>query len=258
MIPYDPLLTPHLPLPPLPAPTTLRKTIYRQLAKLYPSATIWFTGHSLGGAIAALAALETGNAAVTFEAPGDQLYARRLGIGAGAVAGGPVGGGRMGGSKSGGGGKSGGGKSGAGSGEVSPPPPSPPPIWQFGSRSDPIFMGECKGALSACYHAGYAMETKCHVGYTCYLDVDVDDDNGKDGGASGDNGGNHNDNYNEKAAAVKIDIRAHRMSSVMASIQSPVTFAPACQRPSPECRDCEQWTFREPPASAARKRRNNG
>ncbi len=47
---------------------------------MYPSATIWFTGHSLGGALASLAASTFEASAVTFNAPGEKLYALRLGL----------------------------------------------------------------------------------------------------------------------------------------------------------------------------------
>ena len=56
------------------------RKIYRELRQLYPTSQIWFVGHSLGGAVASVMSLTTGEPAVTFEAPGDQLYAKRLGF----------------------------------------------------------------------------------------------------------------------------------------------------------------------------------
>ena len=48
---------------------------------VYPQATVWFTGHSLGGALAAVmaAAIPRTNA-ITFEAPGERLFVERLGL----------------------------------------------------------------------------------------------------------------------------------------------------------------------------------
>jgi len=43
--------------------------ILPEIQKVYPNHQVWFTGHSLGGALAALAASITGNSAVTFESP---------------------------------------------------------------------------------------------------------------------------------------------------------------------------------------------
>ena len=37
--------------------------------------------------------------------------------------------------------------------------------------ADPVYMGTCNGATSTCYSAGYALETKCHVGRICNYDT---------------------------------------------------------------------------------------
>ena len=57
------------------------RQIYAKVRAVYPKATIWFTGHSLGGALAAVmtAAIPRTNA-ITFEAPGERLYVERLGL----------------------------------------------------------------------------------------------------------------------------------------------------------------------------------
>jgi len=60
----------------------LFKVLYGFVQALYPASSIWFTGHSLGGGLAALLANTYGSTAVTFEAPGDLLYSQRLGLGA--------------------------------------------------------------------------------------------------------------------------------------------------------------------------------
>lgn len=55
--------------------------IYAQVRTVHPEATVWFTGHSLGGALAAVmtAAIPRTNA-ITFEAPGERLFVERLGL----------------------------------------------------------------------------------------------------------------------------------------------------------------------------------
>ncbi|ODQ63173.1 alpha/beta-hydrolase, partial [Nadsonia fulvescens var. elongata DSM 6958] len=110
--------------------------IYRDLARIYPHQNIWVTGHSLGGALAALLARTYAIPAVSFEAPGDLLAAKRLHL---------------------------------------PFPPGIAPgeeyIWQFGHTADPIFMGVCNGVGSSCSLGGYAMETACHSGLNCVYDV---------------------------------------------------------------------------------------
>lgn len=110
--------------------------IYKDVIKEYPDATIWLTGHSLGGALASLLGRTFGLPAVTFEAPGEYLATKRLHL---------------------------------------PYPPGLPEymegVWHFGHTADPIFMGTCNGASSSCSIAGYAMETSCHTGKVCVYDV---------------------------------------------------------------------------------------
>lgn len=110
--------------------------IYRQVRNEYPNATIWTTGHSLGGALASLLGRTFGLPSVAFEAPGELLAARRLHL---------------------------------------PFPPGLPNylegIWHIGHTADPIFMGTCNGASSSCSIAGYAMETSCHSGRVCIYDA---------------------------------------------------------------------------------------
>lgn len=47
---------------------------------MYPHASIWTTGHSLGGALASLTAMSNSIPAFTYEAPGELLYAQRVGL----------------------------------------------------------------------------------------------------------------------------------------------------------------------------------
>ncbi|CAG8530307.1 11562_t:CDS:2 [Diversispora eburnea] len=85
----------------------------------YPNATIWLTGHSLGGALSSLLGITFGLPAVGFESPGERLAAERLHL---------------------------------------PKPPAIPydkmNIWHIGHSADPIFMG---GMSSSCYIGGYAV-----------------------------------------------------------------------------------------------------
>ena len=101
-------------------------------------------GHSLGGALASLIALTNDLPAFAYEAPGDLMYAQRIGL------------------------------------LPDLPPSDDPnatpdwteflstlPIYHFGNTLDPIFLGECTGPSSSCYWFDYALEMKCHVGYEC-------------------------------------------------------------------------------------------
>ncbi|ORY94077.1 Alpha/Beta hydrolase protein [Syncephalastrum racemosum] len=105
--------------------------IYKDVSDRYPNATIWLTGHSLGGALASLVGLTFGVPTVTFEAPGEQLAARRLHL----------------------------------------PALDWMPVWHFGHTGDPIFVGVCTGPFSSCWYGGFAMETRCHTGKVCVWDT---------------------------------------------------------------------------------------
>lgn len=56
----------------------LATDLFNNITYMYPQSKIWLTGHSLGGSLAALLGATFGVPCVTFEAPGDQLAARRL------------------------------------------------------------------------------------------------------------------------------------------------------------------------------------
>lgn len=103
---------------------------------MYPNATIWLTGHSLGGAVSSLIGLSFGAPAVTYESPGELLPASRLHL---------------------------------------PLPPGMPAnlsgITHVYHTADPIAMGVCNGPYSSCYAAGFAMESKCHTGETILYDT---------------------------------------------------------------------------------------
>ena len=119
------------------------------LTALYPDATIWLVGHSLGGALASLLGTTFGLPAVAFEAPGERLAAMRLHL--------PL-----------------------------PPADDSPAIQQgrgsegyYGSapvtnvyhNADPIPQGACTGFGSPCVAAGYALETRCHLGKSIVYDT---------------------------------------------------------------------------------------
>ncbi|KAF2665486.1 alpha/beta-hydrolase [Microthyrium microscopicum] len=116
--------------------------IYRNVSMIYPHADIWIAGHSLGGSVSSLVALTYGLPVVTFEAPGEAMPAKRLGL---------------------------------------PTPPgyhlgahqqrASTGGFHFGHTADPIFMGSCNTYSSVCTIAGYAMQSICHTGQTCTYDT---------------------------------------------------------------------------------------
>ena len=116
--------------------------LYTNITDLYPHSNVWLVGHSLGGAVSSLLGLTFGIPVVTFEAPGDDLAATRLGL-------------------------------------PSPPSSDRSKAYRrkhtgsvhFGHTADPIFMGSCNGATAACTLGGYAMETQCHSGLQCVYDT---------------------------------------------------------------------------------------
>lgn len=114
----------------------------RVVQRRFPEAKrVILTGHSLGGAIAALLAAHLltespalNVTAVTFAAPGMALFAQRLGL--------------------------------------TPQTDGMRALFRerilnFGTAEDPIFRGDCQGIGSPCYLAGYAMETRCRLGSDC-------------------------------------------------------------------------------------------
>ncbi|KAI9252471.1 Alpha/Beta hydrolase protein [Sporodiniella umbellata] len=108
--------------------------VYLDVVRNFPDATIWLTGHSLGGAVASLVGQTFGVPTVTFESPGDRLASRRLHM-------------------------------------PQAPGAKHLPIWHFGHTADPLFIGVCTGVMSGCYIAGYAMESRCHAGKVCVWDT---------------------------------------------------------------------------------------
>ena len=108
---------------------------------MYPTSDIWLVGHSLGGALASLLGTTFGLPAVAFEAPGERLAAARLHL---------------------------------------PLPPRDPlsvsglpraPVTHVYHTADPIPQGVCTGISSPCASAGYALETRCHLGKSIVFDT---------------------------------------------------------------------------------------
>ncbi|KAG8804256.1 putative lipase atg15 [Serendipita sp. 399] len=117
--------------------------LYNNLTYMYPEATIWIVGHSLGGGLSGLLGATFGAPTVTFEALGDRLAASRLHL---------------------------------------PSPPPPPevdaqhafslhPITHIYHTADPIPHGVCTGVRSLCTKAGFALEAHCHLGKTIVYDT---------------------------------------------------------------------------------------
>lgn len=120
---------------------SLLVSVYTDLREEYPNHQIWFTGHSMGAVIASLAGVKTCHPSVGYGAPGEQLFANRIGL-----------------------------NHTCGNGAL-------PPIYHIGYYRDPIFVGNC-GWL--CWVAGYRMDSICHHGYECMYKNSVDDDDDAD------------------------------------------------------------------------------
>lgn len=162
--------------------------LYGNVTEIYPNSSIWLAGHSLGGSTSALLGLTFGIPVTTFEAPGEALAAQRLGL-------------------------------------VSPPSahPNAPQTRKytgavhFGHTADPIFMGSCNAATSACTLGGYAMQTECHTG--CVSRYDTVGDKGWRVGAG-----------------------YHKIRSVIHDVIEAYDEVPPCI-PDDECVDCFNWKY---------------
>ncbi|KAH9952107.1 alpha/beta-hydrolase [Amylocystis lapponica] len=174
-------------------------SMINNLTALYPTSTIWLVGHSLGGALASLLATTFGLPAVAFEAPGERLAAQRLHL--------PL------------------------------PPPAhgtsasaSSPVTHVYHNADPIPQGVCTGLGSLCAEAGFAMETRCHLGKSVVYDTV-----GKLGW--------------------RVDLRTHTIKNVIANVVEAdveggwAVGADGTARDVPaaseevDCVDCFKWEF---------------
>ncbi|KAK2466695.1 hypothetical protein APHAL10511_000953 [Amanita phalloides] len=172
------------------------------LQRLYPSSNIWLVGHSLGGALASLLGATYGLPAVAFESPGERLAADRLHL--------PL-----------------------------PPPlhyiipsadnateiPQPPvAVTHIYHTADPIPQGACTGFGSPCAQAGYALETKCHLGKSIVFDT-------------------------VEKLGWRVDVRRHIIRDVIHKVleNGNVEWEEGREVPMPRpetyCMDCHRWTF---------------
>jgi len=150
---------------------TYKNSYYEQLKSIINSVEekrkegyeVFFTGHSLGGALASLSGLSMMAPVMTFESPGEAQFAERLGLIERSI-------------------------------ENYKKNYNNLPIYHFGNNGDPIYLGKCTGITSACYYSGFAMETKCHVGKLYMFDLDKNINNPDEPGNDNDNPDDNNDN----------------------------------------------------------------
>lgn len=164
--------------------------LYGNVTELYPDAEVWLTGHSLGGSTASLLGLTFGLPVITFQAPGEALPAARLGL--------PMPPGNVAGAH----------QKRAYTG-----------AYHFGHTADPIFMGTCNSATSACTLAFYSMESQCHTGRRCVWDT-VED------------------------KKWRVSVTNHRIRPCISDVYRAYDTLPVCEFDT-ECVDCAAWNFYE-------------
>ena len=164
--------------------------LYHNVTALYPDAEVWMAGHSLGGAVSSFLALTFGHPAVTFEAVPEAMPASRLGL--------PV-----------------------------PPGHQIGSLQQrkftggfhFGHTADPIYMGACNSATSACTIGGYAMQSVCHTGQKCVYDT-------------------------VKDFGWRLGIGTHKILEVIRDVIMKYDEPPKCEAYT-NCTDCFMWDYFE-------------
>jgi putative lipase involved disintegration of autophagic bodies len=153
-----------------------------------------FIGHSLGGSLAALASLEFPNSlAITFESPGTLFFANKIQKNRGGVV--------------------------------------KDNIFNYGSKYDPIFMGECHGFSSSCFYAGYTMNTVCHIGEKCVFKEETKSRFVVESSES------------VEETFLKVEnILQHRMHYILYILEN--TELPYCRKQE-ECKDCIDWDYND-------------
>jgi len=164
--------------------------LYHNVTARYPNADVWLTGHSLGGVVTSLLGLTFGLPTITFEAFPDALAASRLGL------------------------------------------PTPPGyrigshqdrnntgIHHFGHTADPVYMGSCNTASSACTIGGYAFESQCHTGRTYTYDTVAD-------------------------LGWRVGIGTHSITSVIRDVLKEYDTVPSPAEDT-DCVDCFNWKYYE-------------
>ncbi|KAJ3279382.1 putative lipase atg15, partial [Rhizoclosmatium sp. JEL0117] len=233
----------------------LANTIYMAVSLWYPSSkTIWLTGHSLGGALASLVGLTHDLPVFAYEAPGDFMYANRIGLIPELLPTIP-------------------GDNSSTTSKSTYPQQRPKTtktsknnkssknssdkqkknnnsnqkplqpdtqdsthnildenpheipdyssylstlqIYHFGNVKDPIYMGECLSSGSLCWIAAYALESKCHSGKKC-----VYDNKGSD-----------------------LDMRWHSIDRVIQEYLVSEGPVPEC-KVMEACGECEGWSWK--------------
>ena len=162
--------------------------LYGNVTELYPTSDVWLAGHSLGGSTSALLGLTFGLPATTFEAPGEALAAARLGL-----------------------------TSPPGALSNVPQTRKYTGAVHFGHTADPIFMGSCNAATSACTLGGYSMQTECHTGCVSRYDTVAD-------------------------KGWRVGVGYHKIRSVIHDVLEAYEEVPPCI-PDEECVDCFNWKY---------------
>ncbi|KAF7975826.1 hypothetical protein HWV62_8377 [Athelia sp. TMB] len=167
--------------------------IVNNVTAMYPDSNVWLVGHSLGGALAALLGSTFGLPSVAFESPGERMAATRLHL--------PI------------------------PPSTSSSPWAGAPVTHVYHNADPIPQGTCTGIGSPCAHAGYALETRCHLGKSIVYDAV-----GKLGWG--------------------VDIRRHPIRQVITKvIEANQTWEDGrdvpLAREEEDCVDCFKWEFFE-------------